>query len=99
MYEWLKNGYEVDLKWCLDRPILSMVLATIVFGASLLRRSPTSAASSMPHLDEGALWMRAIRMPYTISFEEAAKFAPEILQDSHDLPASDGGRLGVGTLG
>ena len=31
----------------------------------------------MPHLDEGALWMRAT-LPYTISFEEAAKFAPEI---------------------
>ena len=31
----------------------------------------------MPHLDEGALWVRAT-MPYTISFEEAAKFAPQI---------------------
>ena len=31
----------------------------------------------MPHLDEGALWVRAT-MPYTISFEEASKFAPQI---------------------
>ena len=31
----------------------------------------------MPHLDEGALWVRAT-MPYTISFEEAAKIAPQI---------------------
>ncbi len=31
----------------------------------------------MPHLDEGAMWIRAT-MPYTISFEEAAKFAPQV---------------------
>ena len=31
----------------------------------------------MPHLDEGALWVRAT-MPYTISFEESAKIAPQI---------------------
>jgi cobalt-zinc-cadmium resistance protein CzcA len=31
----------------------------------------------MPHLDEGALWVRAT-MPYTISFEEASKVSPQI---------------------
>jgi cobalt-zinc-cadmium resistance protein CzcA len=31
----------------------------------------------MPHLDEGAIWVRAT-MPYTISFEEASKVAPQI---------------------
>ncbi len=31
----------------------------------------------MPHLDEGALWVRAT-MPYTISFEEASAFAPKV---------------------
>ena len=31
----------------------------------------------MPHLDEGALWVRATT-PYTISFEEASKLAPQI---------------------
>ena len=31
----------------------------------------------MPHLDEGALWVRAT-MPYTISFEEASKIAPQM---------------------
>ena len=33
----------------------------------------------MPHLDEGALWVRAT-MPYTISFEEAAEVTPLIRQ-------------------
>jgi cobalt-zinc-cadmium resistance protein CzcA len=31
----------------------------------------------LPHLDEGALWVRAT-MPYTIGFDEAARFAPQI---------------------
>ena len=31
----------------------------------------------MPHLDEGALWVRAT-MPYTISFEEASRISPQV---------------------
>jgi heavy metal efflux system protein len=77
MYEWFKGKlYEVELKWCLERPVLTMLLATIIFGASLLL-VPYIGGEFMPHLDEGALWMRAT-LPYTISFEEAAKFAPQI---------------------
>src|SRR6185437_9605772 len=34
-------------------------------------------AEFMPNLDEGALWVRAT-MPYTISFDEAAKISPQI---------------------
>ena len=37
---------------------------------------PLIGAEFMPHLDEGALWMRATA-PYTISFEEAAKLSPQ----------------------
>ena len=33
---------------------------------------PFIGAEFMPHLDEGALWVRAT-MPYTISFDEASK--------------------------
>ena len=31
----------------------------------------------MPHLDEGALWVRAT-MPYTVSFETASNFSPQV---------------------
>ena len=31
----------------------------------------------MPHLDEGALWVRAT-MPYTVSFDTASKFSPQV---------------------
>ena len=47
-----------------------------VFGASLLL-IPFIGGEFMPHLDEGALWVRATT-PYTISFEEASKLSPQI---------------------
>jgi cobalt-zinc-cadmium resistance protein CzcA len=75
-YEWVKRIYGGQLDWCLDHPKLTMLLATLIFGASLLL-VPYIGGEFMPHLDEGALWVRAT-MPYTISFEEAAKFAPQV---------------------
>jgi cobalt-zinc-cadmium resistance protein CzcA len=53
-----------------------MFVATIIFAVSLLF-VPFIGGEFMPHLDEGALWVRAT-MPYTISYEEAAKVAPQI---------------------
>ena len=75
-YEWFKREYAAELHWCLDHPAVTMIVATLVFGASLLL-VPSIGGEFMPHLDEGALWVRAT-MPYTISFEEAAKFAPQV---------------------
>jgi len=75
-YEWIREEYSSELKWCLERPKLTMLLATIIFAASLLL-IPRIGGEFMPHLDEGALWIRAT-LPYTISYEEAAKFSPQI---------------------
>ncbi len=75
-YEWIKSFYAVLLDWCLERPKITMAGALAIFGASLLL-VPYIGGEFMPHLDEGALWVRAT-MPYTISFEEAAKFAPQV---------------------
>src|SRR5580658_6886998 len=75
-FEWIKREYASELRWCLDRPWLTMLFATIIFGASLLL-IPFIGGEFMPHLDEGALWVRAT-MPYTISYEEASKIAPQI---------------------
>ena len=74
-YEWIKGVYAGQLEWCLDHPKTTMTVATAIFGATLLL-VPYIGGEFMPHLDEGALWVRAT-MPYTISFEEAAKFAPQ----------------------
>ena len=75
-YEWIKHEYASELQWCLERPGLTMLLATIIFGLSLLL-IPYIGGEFMPHLDEGALWVRAT-LPYTISYEEASKFAPQV---------------------
>src|SRR6202795_309867 len=75
-FEWIKPEYGSELTWCLERPWLTMLLATIILGLTLLL-IPFIGGEFMPHLDEGALWVRAT-MPYTISYEEAAKFAPQI---------------------
>ena len=75
-FEWIKKEYGSELKWCLERPWLTMLVATIIFAVSLLF-VPFIGGEFMPHLDEGALWVRAT-MPYTISYEEAAKVAPQI---------------------
>jgi heavy metal efflux system protein len=75
-YEWMKRKYATQLDWALERPKLTMLIASLIFGATLLL-VPFIGGEFMPHLDEGALWVRAT-MPYTISFEEASKIAPQI---------------------
>src|SRR5579862_5790790 len=75
-FEWMKRKYAVQLDWSLARPKTTMLIATLIFGAALLL-VPFIGGEFMPHLDEGALWVRAT-MPYTISFEEASKIAPQI---------------------
>ncbi|MGH9725377.1 MAG: efflux RND transporter permease subunit, partial [Candidatus Acidiferrales bacterium] len=76
VFEWIKKVYDGELTWCLDHPKTTLLVATLIFGATLLL-IPFIGGEFMPHLDEGALWVRAT-MPYTISYEEAAKFAPQI---------------------
>jgi len=75
-YEWVKGVYAGELDWCLDHPKITMFVAAIIFGATLIL-IPFIGGEFMPHLDEGAVWVRAT-MPYTISYEEAAKFAPQV---------------------
>jgi cobalt-zinc-cadmium resistance protein CzcA len=75
-FEWMKEKYAKQLDWALDRPKLTMLIATLIFAASLVL-VPFIGGEFMPHLDEGALWVRAT-MPYTISFEESSKIAPQI---------------------
>jgi len=76
VYEWVKREYGSELGWCLRYPWITMIVATAIFGATLLL-VPSIGGEFMPHLDEGALWVRAT-MPYTISFEEASRISPQI---------------------
>jgi cobalt-zinc-cadmium resistance protein CzcA len=76
LYQRLQDLYGVLLGWCLRNRVVTLALCLAIFGASLLL-IPGIGSEFMPHLDEGALWVRATT-PYTISFDEAAKLAPQI---------------------
>ena len=76
IFNWVREKYTGRLVWCLDHPKLTVIAALVIFGSTLLL-VPLIGGEFLPHLDEGALWVRAT-MPYTIGFEDAAKFAPEV---------------------
>ena len=68
--------YRRRLQVCLRHRVVTLAESLILFGTSLLL-VPFSASGFMPHLDEGAFWVRAT-MPYTISFDEASNSAPHV---------------------
>jgi heavy metal efflux system protein len=99
-FERIKRLYSKGLDFCLARPWGTMIASAAVLAASLLL-VPHIGAEFMPHLDEGALWVRAT-MPYTISFDESAKIAPKVREILRSFPevttvASELGRPDDGT--
>jgi heavy metal efflux system protein len=76
IFDRFRGLYGSMLGWCLRHRAVTVFLCLSVFGASLLL-VPFIGGEFMPHLDEGALWVRATT-PYTISFEEASKLSPQI---------------------
>jgi cobalt-zinc-cadmium resistance protein CzcA len=76
IFEWIRDAYATRLEWCLNHPQMTLFVGTLIFAATLLL-IPLIGGEFLPHLDEGALWVRAT-MPYTISFEESSKFAPKV---------------------
>jgi cobalt-zinc-cadmium resistance protein CzcA len=99
-FEVVKSVYTKGLDFCLARPWATTLVSVLVLAASLLLM-PRIGAEFMPHLDEGALWIRAT-MPYTISFEESRKIAPQVREILRSFPevtivASEHGRPDDGT--
>ncbi|HEX4120875.1 MAG TPA: CusA/CzcA family heavy metal efflux RND transporter [Verrucomicrobiae bacterium] len=99
-FEAIKSIYTVGLDLCLAHPWATTFGSAILVGASLLL-VPAIGAEFMPHLDEGALWVRAT-MPYTISFDESRKIIPEMRQILRSFPqvttvADEHGRPDDGT--
>ncbi|MGH9780467.1 MAG: efflux RND transporter permease subunit [Candidatus Acidiferrales bacterium] len=93
-FESLKHFYGRRLDWCLDHPALTLIAAVVIFSLTLIL-VPFIGGEFMPHLDEGALWVRAT-MPYTISFEEASKFSPQVrhILMSYPMVTQVGSELG-----
>jgi cobalt-zinc-cadmium resistance protein CzcA len=84
LFDKTRAAYTRGLHYCLGRPWLTVILPTLLLGLSLLL-VPRIGAEFMPHLDEGALWVRAT-MPYTISFDEAANITPKIREVLSSFP-------------
>jgi cobalt-zinc-cadmium resistance protein CzcA len=76
IFERIRSAYARGLDFCLARPRGTIAGSAVLLLASLLIFADVGA-EFMPHLDEGALWVRAT-MPYTISFDESAKIVPQI---------------------
>jgi heavy metal efflux system protein len=76
IFDRVRDYYAKRLEWCLNHPAATLIVVTLIFGSTLLLL-PFIGGEFLPHLDEGALWLRAT-MPYTISFEDSAKFAPQV---------------------
>jgi cobalt-zinc-cadmium resistance protein CzcA len=76
IFEWITTRYVQGLDYSLAHPWRIVAASTAALVLSLLLM-PFVGAEFMPKLDEGALWVRAT-MPYTISYEEAAKITPKI---------------------
>ena len=64
-FDWIREAYGRALDRCLAVPRTTVLLAVAIFGAALLLTGKIGA-EFMPHLDEGALWVRAT-LPPTIS--------------------------------
>jgi cobalt-zinc-cadmium resistance protein CzcA len=99
-YEAIKSAYIRGLDACIARPWGTTAACVVLLALSLLL-TLRIGAEFMPKLDEGALWVRAT-MPYTISFDEAAKIAPKVRELLHSFPevttvASELGRPDDGT--
>ena len=84
IFEAIKEAYIKGLDFCLARPWQTTFASGALLVLSLLLL-PSIGAEFMPHLDEGALWVRAT-MPYTISFDEAAKIAPKVRDILRSFP-------------
>ncbi len=99
-FEAVRSAYTRGLDFCLAHPWATTLASVLALGGSLLL-IPGIGAEFMPHLDEGALWVRAT-MPYTISFEESRKIAPQVRAILRSFPevtvvASEHGRPDDGT--
>jgi heavy metal efflux system protein len=84
VYERVRGAYGWLLDVCLRFRAATLGFCIAVFAASLLL-IPMIGAEFMPHLDEGAIWIRAT-MPYTISFDEASKLGPQVRALLLDFP-------------
>ncbi len=100
VFEWIRAVYATALDWCFARARTTIIASIVLFGLAIALATRIGS-EFMPHLDEGALWVRAT-MPSTISLEESSKIVPQIRRILRSFPevtvvASEHGRPDDGT--
>ena len=64
--EFLRNNYRVSVRWALKNRKITLVAAALVLIATvLLLGSGVVGSEFLPHLDEGAIWVRGTLAPST----------------------------------
>jgi len=64
--EWLNRSYARSLDWCFDHMKLTLGMGLIALGAMIfLATSGIIGSEFLPHLDEGAIWVRGTLAPST----------------------------------
>jgi cobalt-zinc-cadmium resistance protein CzcA len=76
LVRWLNRAYTPLLRGALAHPVLTILMAGVVLGATLAA-VPFIGGEFMPKLEEGNLWVRA-SMPNTISFAYASQLADQM---------------------
>ncbi|MEO8479748.1 MAG: CusA/CzcA family heavy metal efflux RND transporter [Gemmatimonadota bacterium] len=99
-FEWVRSHYASWLDRSLRVPRTIIAGSTAIFVGALLLTAGIGA-EFMPHLDEGALWVRAT-MPSTISLDASSRIVPEIREVIRSFPevtdvGSEHGRPDDGT--
>src|SRR3989454_6515993 len=74
LLRWLRAPYLPVLRWSLQRPLVPIAAAAILFGVSLLVFT-FLGKEFLPELDEGDLWLR-VKLPIGISLEAGQPYVP-----------------------
>ena len=76
LLRWLRAPYLPVLRWSLQRPLVPIAAAAILFGVSLLVFT-FLGKEFLPELDEGDLWLR-VKLPIGISLEAGQPYVHRI---------------------
>ncbi len=64
--EWLNRSYARSLDWCFDHMKLTLAMGLLALGVMIfLATSGIIGSEFLPHLDEGAIWVRGTLAPST----------------------------------
>jgi cobalt-zinc-cadmium resistance protein CzcA len=81
---WRKTHYVRALKWALSHRFIVIGTALLIFAGSVVLAGHVGS-EFLPHLDEGAIWVRA-SMPANISLSEAKALVPQIRRALIEFP-------------